>query len=642
MAEFFDGKVPNITRRECAQSGCSAQYLKDHRFRRCLMHLFEFDRDEFELFVVSNSKLEVGAAEITAPFVQELVRLSLASNQKDVVKELDFSYATFLENFTFFNANFQERVAFDGTTFKGDFGLFDATFVQSPTFKASIFEENAGFWRATNLRDFGSSRFQKDALFNGITFDSGADFEDCTFDGPALFRNTTFNAFSNDAESCADFQGARFAGFADFADATFRSGAQFRGARFEKDARFLSATFEHNGFFREVEFAGYCNFVRATVTYGLWFNDATFGGRADLKPVAAGALCIEDADFAGKADVQLATKSLNGRRARFRRGASIGVRYGEIRFDGARFEAGSTIFMAPTSDLREDEAWPYRNEYFVRDVEADFAKAWQSDEGDEAERLNPRPVLASLMQADVAGLHVAETVEMCKCLFMTAHNLEKMRLDGNPWFLHAPRFRSSRRVIAEEILMRSSDNAAWRYWSIDSTTPNVDDEPRHIEGIYRSLRKGLEDSGDQPGAADFYYGEMEMRRLTSNWGTRWVLHLYWLLCGYALRPTRALVALVTAVIIASVLFTHIGFAASSPHFEVAGIDPHGAAVYAKVAAANAPGFWDAFAYSWQTVVLKSPDVDLTTTGRWIVVATRIAGTTLLGLFFLSIRGRVKR
>ena len=33
-----------------------------------------------------------------------------------------------------------------------------------------------------------------------------------------------------------------------------------------------------------------------------------------------------------------------------------------------------------------------------------------------------------------------------------------------------------------------------------------------ITAIYRALRKGREDSKDEPGAVDFYYGEMEMRR----------------------------------------------------------------------------------------------------------------------------------
>ena len=36
--------------------------------------------------------------------------------------------------------------------------------------------------------------------------------------------------------------------------------------------------------------------------------------------------------------------------------------------------------------------------------------------------------------------------------------------------------------------------------------------PGVIAGLYRALRKGREDAKDEPGAADFYYGEMEMRR----------------------------------------------------------------------------------------------------------------------------------
>ena len=36
--------------------------------------------------------------------------------------------------------------------------------------------------------------------------------------------------------------------------------------------------------------------------------------------------------------------------------------------------------------------------------------------------------------------------------------------------------------------------------------------PLQIAVVYRALRKGREDSRDEPGAADFYYGEMEMRR----------------------------------------------------------------------------------------------------------------------------------
>jgi predicted hotdog family 3-hydroxylacyl-ACP dehydratase len=36
--------------------------------------------------------------------------------------------------------------------------------------------------------------------------------------------------------------------------------------------------------------------------------------------------------------------------------------------------------------------------------------------------------------------------------------------------------------------------------------------PAQAAAAYRALRKSREDNKDEPGAAEFYYGEMEMRR----------------------------------------------------------------------------------------------------------------------------------
>jgi hypothetical protein len=69
------------------------------------------------------------------------------------------------------------------------------------------------------------------------------------------------------------------------------------------------------------------------------------------------------------------------------------------------------------------------------------------------------------------------------------------------------------------------------------------------------LRKGRQDAKDEPGAADFYYGEMEMRRhargsasnrrRASSRGRveRGILTAYWLVSGYGLRAWRALAGL---------------------------------------------------------------------------------------------------
>jgi hypothetical protein len=41
-------------------------------------------------------------------------------------------------------------------------------------------------------------------------------------------------------------------------------------------------------------------------------------------------------------------------------------------------------------------------------------------------------------------------------------------------------------------------------------------ESAQLAGLYRALRKAREDAKDEPGAVDFYYGEMEMRRYASR------------------------------------------------------------------------------------------------------------------------------
>jgi hypothetical protein len=80
-----------------------------------------------------------------------------------------------------------------------------------------------------------------------------------------------------------------------------------------------------------------------------------------------------------------------------------------------------------------------------------------------------------------------------------------------------------------------------------------------------TLRKGREDNKNEPGAADFYYGEMEMRRHAPNTPTaeRLLLGLYWLCAGYALRSSRALATLPVVLASVTVLLALWGLPTSS-------------------------------------------------------------------------------
>ncbi|MFJ9589034.1 hypothetical protein [Streptomyces acidicola] len=73
------------------------------------------------------------------------------------------------------------------------------------------------------------------------------------------------------------------------------------------------------------------------------------------------------------------------------------------------------------------------------------------------------------------------------------------------------------------------------------------------------MRKSLEDSKFEPGAADFSYGEMEMRRLDPSRprDERSLITAYWALSGYGLRAPCALVwllATMTVTVLAMMLW----------------------------------------------------------------------------------------
>jgi hypothetical protein len=243
-----------------------------------------------------------------------------------------------------------------------------------------------------------------------------------------------------------------------------------------------------------------------------------------------------------------------------------------------------------------------------------FAPGWRRQLPSMGRRAG-RPRLLSLRRADVAGLTVAN-VDLRACRFLGAHNLDKLRIESEDSFHYTPHpgwtqagFWATRQTIAEEHHWRvhhdrPSNRKGW--YPPECRPPDwLDDiqqapEPAEIVGLYRALRKGREDSKDEPGAADFYYGEMEMRRQAKRqqaweawtrqeadpeiadafvrrarrgrgWG-RWaaaqtehtILWLYWAVSGYGLRAWRALAVFLALLIVFATLFVWVGFAPQVP------------------------------------------------------------------------------
>ena len=158
-------------------------------------------------------------------------------------------------------------------------------------------------------------------------------------------------------------------------------------------------------------------------------------------------------------------------------------------------------------------------------------------------------------------------------------------------------------------------------------------DPGQIAGPYRALRKGREDSKDEPGAADFYYGEMEMRRRARPGGNgqsgeaargrveRAILTAYWLMSGYGLRAWRAVAWLAAVTALLAVAFHLVGFA----------VPP------------RPVSYWTSLLYAFRaTLSLTGDQVTLTAWGHLLQAVLRLTGPVLLGLALLALRGRVKR
>jgi hypothetical protein len=322
-----------------------------------------------------------------------------------------------------------------------------------------------------------------------------------------------------------------------------------------------------------------------------------------------------------------------------------------------------------------------------------------------------RASLVSVRRANLTGLALSN-VGLQKCLFAGVHNLDRLRIESPRPFAETPRgtklgrlggqglpvWRWTRRqTLVEEHQWRASRRMGtnWsnrepspahsRVYQLVPYSPNHRDPkphpkkagwyppdcrpsssegshvsilyPEEISSLYRALRKGREDNKDEPGAADFYYGEMEMRRnaKSSPVGERLVLLLYWLVAGYGQRASRALFGFLIVLLSSSALIAAIGLpSASGSSVAVTGTvtgTPPAQTVqltYPRQDPQNEEytSFPRRFSTAWwislEAALFRSPDRALTPAGQHVQTAVRFLGPIFLALAILSIRGRVKR
>ncbi|MFC8896952.1 pentapeptide repeat-containing protein [Streptomyces cinereoruber] len=585
----------------------------------CLAHLTDADRNRYLNGLTPGADIDHRGT----PFTERLLDALLAALLDPATEYPRVGEARFD------SATFQGDARFVGTTFQGNAWFDSASFQGLAWFDSASFQ---------GLARFTSASFQGYAHFDAVSFRVYAVFDSAIFHDLAWFDSATFRGKTT-------FVSATFEHLAQFDSATFQVGAFFVRATFQGTAHFSAATFEGHASFGWSTFQGAAGFRSAVFEGDAWFEEAAFERLVTLGPlVCAGRFVLSEATFSGPAKLSFAARRLDCLRTRWSSTAELRLRYTTVNFAHAVFEYPLTIaaeadpFVLPDGQPVEEEALADAPDATVR--------------------------MASLRGVDAAHLVLAD-IDLSRCLFAGTVHLDQVRLEGTCTFDTVPpgthwrhglpiRF-TQRRTLAEEHRWRASQARAVRGWNVAVLgAGNVG--PAQLAPVYRALRKAFEDSKNEPGAADFYYGEMEMRRHESTSTTRaerGLLHSYWMLSGYGLRASRALGWLAAAMIVTIVLLMGFGLPKDNPKQEATGtVPPGGGKVTFEIDKAdpqNPTGnkftgerFEKALNVTLNSVVFRSSGQDLTTAGTYIEMASRITEPVLLGLAVLAVRNRVKR
>ncbi|MFF5185859.1 pentapeptide repeat-containing protein [Streptomyces sp. NPDC000345] len=585
--------------------GCRGIHVAGHT--ACLAHLTDTDRDAYLAGLTPGADMDHRGTPFTEPMLDALL---------DALRDPATGHAR-LGNTRFASASFQGDASFESASFHGSVSFASAIFHNTAVFISASFHNGASF---------ASASFHGDARFDLASFDDDAWFGSAIFQELVMFESATFRGN-------AGFDSATFRDVAFFGWATFHGAAWFDSAKFERFARFAAATFQIGAMFKATVFC-----------HNADFEQAVFERALSLGPlVCAGRVVLSGAVFGGPVTVSLATRRLECRRTRWSSTAEVRLRHTTVDFSHAVFEYPLTI-AAEAAPFALPSGRPVAEQSLVGAPDATVR-------------------IASLRGVDAAHLVLAD-VDLSECLFTGTVHLDQLRLEGTCSFAKVPsgthwrrgrpvRF-TQRRTLAEEHHWRASRPAAVRGWNVAVFgAGNVG--PLHLAPVYRALRKAFEDGKHEPGAADFYYGEMEMRRHADDipGSERRLLSAYWALSGYGMRASRALAWLGAAMFVTVVLLMGFGLPQDSPQQEATGtVPPGGGKVTFQIDKAdphNPTGnrftgarFEKALNVTLNSVVFRSADQDLTTSGTYIEMASRVTEPVLLGLAVLAVRNRVKR
>lgn len=556
-----------------------------------------------------------------------------------------------------------------------------ATFGNKACFNGTKFGINACFKGAT---------FGDDAWFNAVTFDRGALFDWATFGNNACFNGATFGPKARFAGATfgdySQFERATFGDNAEFAGATFGNRAWFAGATFGNNARFEGVTFGDNAQFdgsvipgdnsELVTFGDNADFARATFGNNADFNETTFGDNTQFQRATFGSGDL----LAGSAF----SNNASFERAVFERVAVVGplACSGTLDLSGAAFGTAVTIEVAAAAVWCRRTRWASTAALRLRHATVDLSSAvveypvsvaahtrpFRDSDGLEVPApglTDSRVRVVSLRGADAAHL-VLTDVDLTECRFAGTIHLDQLRLEGRCPLPTAPseqrRWRLTRRWTPRRTLAEEQHWRADRPSGTEGWTPAPEGEkvlePAALAPTYRQLRKAFEDGKNEPGAADFYYGECEMRRHDEDTpgAERALLTVYWAVSGYGLRASRAIGWLLMALAATVTVMMLWGLPQETPKPTTTGRQVEAGHSLTLVTDTPDPvnprgpladrltseRFSKALHVTLESGLFRSSGQNLTTIGTGAELVFRFIAPFLLALAVLSVRGRVKR
>jgi hypothetical protein len=399
-------------------------------------------------------------------------------------------------------------------------------------------------------------------------------------------------------------------------------------------------------------------FAGACVNGNAQFHGTDFGTTDWLGPLlVTETLNLDRATFRRSVHIEVAAAAVNCQQTTFAADATLRLRYASIVLDHATSERPVTIAAAtrPFTVPRDPRSLD------TSDRELDDTLLNRQGTA-------PGPKLLSLRGVDASRL-VLVNIDLTECRFVDVHQLDQLRLDGLNRFAYPPPLtiqgrlllrRPRRRTLIEEHTWRAvRGRPGWAAPpALDSTEQPL--EAERLAAAYRQLRKAQEDAKNEPGAADFYFGEMEMRRYAKSTpaSEKLILNLYWAISGYGLRASRAMATLGIVIALTVVLLVSYGLPNTDQRQQMTGtLTAPTAGRNSFTATLDEPEarLTGSLAQRWTrarvdqatrvalgAVVFRDAGQKLTTAGSYTTLGARFFGPVLLALAALALRGRVKR